>query len=637
MSALLAGVGDGLLRRWTSQFDPALRFGLAGLVGLGAFGILLLPIGLISTSFGFIVGSAALLAMIGIWLWRQLLEAARFSPPRQGFPFMALAIASIACCGTLVVALGPSDSLDWDSLAYHLAVPKIWILNGKISYIGFIHHSNFPFVVDNLYIFGLHAGGEAGAKAFTIAYFVYGLVAIFGFVRSRFGVDAGWWSVMALIGVPTMLWETGTAYIDAAHGMLAGLGILLIAQWLERLEDHKLLYIGAIMLGLGAASKYTGLQIILGVGLVIATTLLIRRANAWWKPAMLAGLMAVAIPAPWLAKNAIWTGNPVFPFFYERFGGRNWDQFAADIYRDEQQTFGVGRTETGRDPMQIGAAILGLAYQPGRYVNPNQVAGGGFPIGALGVVAVAAGVAIPLSGRARGLVGYVLAATLLCLAMWFLLSQQSRYLTSLAVPLCAVAGASVSLIRAGPIMAILILGQAAYSLWLVYELSIRQKSKVVFGMMSKAEYYAQVGPKLGELATDLDRLAGAGKIALYDDVFGFFFNKPYIWANPGHSTIIDYDRCRNGADLISQLKEIGVSLVVFNVAHGSRESTLRWLEAAGLIEGGLPYSEQEWQAALQDRRTKWRALLADAIRSGRLRLELRSGSIFAFRLNPGRE
>lgn len=624
------------MRRWTAEFDPALRIGLAGLVGLGAYGLLLLPVGLVSTSYAAIVGLACLLALAGIWQWRHALQTARFRLPRQGLPFMAVVIAAILCFGTFIVALGPSDAMDWDSLAYHLAVPKIWILEGKISYIGFIHHSNFPFVVDNLYLFGLHAGGEAGAKAFTVAYFVFGIIAVFGFVRSRFGVNAGWWSVLVLIGVPTILWETGTAYIDAAHGMLAGLGILLVAQWLEKLEDTKPLFAGAIMLGLGAASKYTGLQIICGVGLVIAACLLMRRAGSSWRPALLAGLAAIAIPAPWLIKNAIWTGNPVFPFFYERFGGRNWDRFAAEIYRDEQQTFGVGRTATGRDPLQIGAAVLGLAYQPGRYVNPSQGAGGGFPIGALGVVVVAAGLALPLSGKARGLIGSVLAVTFLCLAMWFFLSQQSRYLTSLALPLCALAGASVSLIRAGPLMVVLILAQVGYSSWLVYRLSFESKYFFLRSKMQKTEYYGLAGPAIGEVAHEIDALAGDGKIALYDEVFGFFFNKPYIWANPGHSTIIDYDACLSGADLAGQLRQAGVSVVVLNLAVGSQATVGRWLEASGLTEGGTPYSKEETEEAFKDRRTKWRVLLADAVRSGYLVLEMR-GNPLVFRLSPGRE
>lgn len=637
LSALLVGVGDGLLRRWTSRFDPALRIGLAGLVGLGVFGLLLLPVGLMSTSFPVIVGLGGLLAALGFWQWRNLLHSARFEVARQGLPFLATVVTGIVCIGTFIVSLGPSDAMDWDSLAYHLAVPKIWILEGKISYIGFIHHSNFPFAVDNLYLFGLHVGGESGAKAFTVAYFAFGLIAVFGFVRGRFGINAGWWSVLALLGVPALIWETGTAYIDAAHGMLAGLGILLIARWLEEMEDKDPLFIGAIMLGLGAASKYTGLQVVLACGFVIIILLLARNSKAHWRPVILAGGIAIAIPSPWLLKNAIWTGNPVFPFFYERFGGRNWDQFAADIYRDEQQTFGVGRTAKGRDPLQIGSAILGLAYQPGRYVNRNQEAGGGFPIGALGAVVVAAGLAVPLSGKARGQMGYTLGIVLVCLAMWFFLSQQSRYLTALAVPLCAIAGASISLIRAGPLLALMIAGQVAYTTWLIYVFSLESKLPVVFGRLTKAEYHSNLGPAIANIGSEIDGLAGDGEIALYDEVFGFYLNKPYVWANPGHSTMIQYDRCSSGRDLMSEFKKLDVRVVVFNISYATREANERWLGAAGLRDGGEAFTQIEIEAALGNRQTKWRVLLADAVRNGYLKPALSKQGLLAFTVEPIRE
>ncbi|MFX5562759.1 hypothetical protein ABTD73_20110, partial [Acinetobacter baumannii] len=86
--------------------------------------------------------------------------------------------------------------------------------------------------------------------------------------------------------------------------------------------------------------------------------------------------------------NVVNTGNPVFPFMYSRFGGKNWDAYNAEIYSNEQATFGVSREvpEPGKrsidmpsQPSKLGAAILGLAYQPGRYTNPNPLSGFGWP------------------------------------------------------------------------------------------------------------------------------------------------------------------------------------------------------------------------------------------------------------------
>ncbi|MEZ5162187.1 MAG: hypothetical protein R2688_00235 [Fimbriimonadaceae bacterium] len=127
----------------------------------------------------------------------------------------------------LVASLSPSTTMDWDSIAYHLAVPKMWMQDGQIHKVLNLHHSNFPFSIDNLYIWGLALGGEAGAKAFSFAILVFGVLAVYGTARRCFpdsqfaGLAAG----LIFAGSPVVLWESGTAYIDVAHGLYAGLGV----------------------------------------------------------------------------------------------------------------------------------------------------------------------------------------------------------------------------------------------------------------------------------------------------------------------------------------------------------------------------------------------------------------------------
>src|SRR5262249_4474254 len=150
------------------------------------------------------------------------------SVPRDA-RLLAVAVIAIAMLFAVVGVLAPSDSIDWDSLAYHMAVPKIWLAGGKIEFISYIHHSNFPFTVDNLYIWGLTWGGESGAKAFALAFALLGTVSIFGLARQQYGDKAGWWAALAFGTTPMVVWLSGTAYIDVANGLYGGLGIAMAA------------------------------------------------------------------------------------------------------------------------------------------------------------------------------------------------------------------------------------------------------------------------------------------------------------------------------------------------------------------------------------------------------------------------
>lgn len=609
------GVGDLIVRRWTADFDPTARLGFAGFFGLAAAGAVLF-LGVIANGYlsQFVWAMAMIAAVVGILGWRSLYPSVSLQLEKG--PWLLAGVgAGIAVLFAIICAAGPSDSLDWDSLAYHLAVPKLWLQHGQIDHISFIHHSNFPFLVDNLYLFGLQWGGAAGAKAFSPCYVFFGCLTIFGLVRQWFGKPAAWWSTLAVIGIPTVLWESGTAYIDAAHGIWAGLGILLAARW-SATQNKSELALACLCLGCAAASKYTGLQTVFAVSLCIALFhLRSNGARFSIQKAALVGVVSIAMASPWLFRNVVNTGNPVFPFFYEKFGGKNWDQFSADIYRDEQQTFGVGRTETGRDWGQIGHAVLGLGFQPGRYTNPRQTEGGGFPTGALGFVFLASGIAWCLSGKVKRFEGFVLASVGISFLMWFALSQQSRYMVNVAIPLAVLVGPAVVRLQIGKLLAVLTASQLAYGQWMVYEIAVKAKLPVVLGQKSVEEFHKTNGPSFALSAPRINELVKDGRVALFDEVFGFYLDVPYFWANPGHSTEIPYASLTTEANFASAMKALGITHCFINLSLMATENRTKFLADCGL-QPGSGYSPAEQDSMMKDPRSKWPILFAEAVKAG---------------------
>ncbi|MBX3120121.1 MAG: glycosyltransferase family 39 protein [Fimbriimonadaceae bacterium] len=605
------------LRDWLGDIDPAARLGISGLLGLGAVGWLLFFVGYIPGSlktFGYLHLLIAML-LVAILFRKTFLRPLDLPIAKPaGVGFFVTAACLLCAVVALVAVLAPSDINDWDSLAYHLAVPKLWQQAGQIYYIPYIHHSNFPFLVENLNL--LWRDGSA-AKATIFAFSILGAFTVFGIARQKYGDKAAWWSLLAFCTVPVVLWESGSAYIDVAHGLFSGLAVVLALMWGEKF-DKRYLWLSAIFLGFSIGSKYTGLQVTV-VLLAALFALAVRTPNfaKVAKGGVLIAIVGVLIGAPWYVRNAVVVGNPVFPFFYEKLGGKNWSDFNAQIYRNEQQTFGVGRTETGRDVTQIGHAILGLAYQPGRYVNPGQTEGHGFPFGALGAVTMVAAMLWMLAGRAGRFEGGILFSTFVSLGMWFFLSQQSRYGMNFALPLVFLAGAGVTRLRAGPMLSAAIALQAVYSLWMVWTTTTTPKLPVVLGKETREEYMSQAIPFF-EPAQLLNEAAKSGKIALYDEVFGYLLEPAYFWANPGHCTIIPYDEMASGDDLAKALRDLGFTHVYVNLGFWSSEDRIEWLRATGVAGEAVPYTSERRQALVSDPQASWRLFLAEAIASGKL-------------------
>lgn len=632
-----ACLGHLLLRKLTPGCDPALRVGLSGLVGLGAIGSLTLFIGLMPGGLGIAGMSLVVVVALTSLAWVVRIGAYRISAKRpEGFPLLMLLAILLALIFALVGVLSPSDAIDWDALAYHLAVPKLWLAAGHITPISFIHHSNFPGAVDYLYIWGLLWGGESGAKAFTLAFHCFGIFAVFGFARQVYGEMSAWWATLAWATMPVVLWLSGTAYIDVQNGLYAGLGILFASLWL-RDRRGEFAWLSGVMLGLAAGSKYTGLQTIFAVACVVLIALILSRSAGSWRSLLLMGGLAVCIASPWYVKNALWTGNPVYPFFYGVLGGDHWSPWQARVYTEEQQSFGVGAVHPpGRiSPLRIGHAILGLAYQPGRYINPSPTTGGGFPIGAVGFVVVASLLIWLFSGRAGPLEGATLATVLLSLAMWFVLSEQSRYIIALGVPLSVLAGGAVARLRAGPVLAGAIAVQTVATFYVFKTQRFDAQIQVATGKVSRADYLAATVP-FYEPAEFLNQEAKGGRVALYDEVFGFVLDVPYLWANPGHSNELGYASMKTGADLISALRGEGVTDVYVNLSiyPPSDPDYQRWLQAAGIGTAANPYSDEEWRRHEGDLNWKAKALLAEEIREGRLELVKAFGRRLIYRIAP---
>lgn len=621
--------GAAVLSRLFPDLDPAERFGLGGIIGLGLMGTVIGLVGYLNLNLG--LGLAMLMVVAGVvssarsgdW------KSAGFSLPKTG-GLAATAFLILMLVFPTVGVLAPSSTMDWDSIAYHLADPKIWIQTGAAQPMPWEHHSFFPGAVDALYVPGLIWGGQAGAKGFELAFLVLGCVWVFGAARRVVGGDGAWWAPIVLAGSPVVLWEAGTAYIDVPHGLFCGAAIWYLAELGWKAKEGEvsfgkgfsgvpgIAWIGGMCLALGLGSKYTGLQAAIAAGFchVFAN---IKRPQSQMKGVVPLTLCVVVIAGGWYVRNFAVTGNPVYPFFDSIFHGKYWGKWQADTYANEQQSFGVGRTEKGRDPVQIGNGVLGLAYQPGRFTNPSQATGGGFPSGAVGAACLlalfVAAVSGKLSFREKAVLGWVG----LMLLMWFFLSQQSRYMTYLCVAGALLLPVVMSRWRPfGTVAAGVAVLQGFYCVWMLYSTQAQLQLLPVVGSATEAEYLKKTTP-FAVAAAEMNEDSSVTTVAMFDEVFGFYLDKPYYWANPGHSTLNDFGSMESGADLVKGLWD-SPSHVYFSLQYMDKGAQEKWLSAAGLIPGD-GYSEDEKAEMMGDLNLRWHWLLADAVKSGGLRVE----------------
>ena len=221
-------------------------------------------------------------------------------------------MALIVACGLALLIFGliavlacfrPPGPLEWDALAYHLADPKLFLLQHRIPNLPTEHHSNFPFTMEMLFTVGLLYNGYALANLFHLLMAALTLIGMIGFCSRTLHPVVGWLSAVIFFTTPMVLWETSVAYIDVGLACFATLSAFVAVsadcrkgekekrrkgatrykqEWIHPLISSSLhlstLLLSGLLMGFALGMKYLAL---VPFGLTVLLLLLARVPVRW--------------------------------------------------------------------------------------------------------------------------------------------------------------------------------------------------------------------------------------------------------------------------------------------------------------------------------------------------------------------
>lgn len=538
-------------------------------IGLGTIAYLTFFLGILGVLYKWVIVS--LLAFLSYPLFRQVRVFKIRGLKLGNLPLEVIIFLPWIIIVFLTVLSPP---VDWDGLAYHLAVPKLYISAHKIYWVQFIHHSNFPFLMEMLYTIPLILGMVDACKLFHFAFAL--LILVFIYCRLRKHSRVG--SILALLFLTQMVlfsWESTIAYNDLAFSLY-----VLIA-FLAFLQGKNLL--AGLAMGFALGTKHLALSFLITIlfllpfyneqklSLGINWRGLYRKILPFLIPALLLAL-------PWYLKSYIYTGNPVYPFLYNIFGGRLWSAEAASAYREAQLSMG-----TGRDFISFIFLPWNLAFHPEKFFDP----GANRFFALIGPVFLAFSPLLLLEP-------IYLLFVLISGTQWFLLSQNIRYLLPILVTLPLPLAKGLSKLWKKPLNFISgsILG-VSYSLHLfIFGLMMYPTWSVSLGITDREEFIAKVFPTYKVYQFVNGNLPRDSKIALLGEPRGFYLDREYIWADPGHHTLIPYEQFRTIEELINSYKRMGFTHIIINrIFAPGNPSSNKPLDKLLVNPFGCPYIE----------------------------------------------
>lgn len=238
--------------------------------------------------------------------------------------FSKLALFLLFTFSFLLTLVPPFEA--FDALLYHLAQPARVLQDGGLRAVD-IPPFWFPNLTENLYLWALALGSE---RATQILHFAWGALSAFLLWRwavKAWGVEIGRKALLLLIAMPSLPMLASWAYADMALVFYAIATLYAVAIH-RSTNEQEWLRVGGIMAGLAMTVKYTSFTVPLTGGLLI----LLWQSKSFSRAVVQAArfsFLALLVALPWYARNAIFMGNPFYPFV---FGGRYWDGFRAEWY-----------------------------------------------------------------------------------------------------------------------------------------------------------------------------------------------------------------------------------------------------------------------------------------------------------------
>lgn len=217
-----------------------------------------------------------------------------------------------------VIILSMLPPIATDALIHHLAIPKLWLLNGGLYEIKWSVFSYYPMNVDLLYLIPLYFHNDIIPNFIHMSFGIGTSWLIFRYLSNRFNRVAGLLGILVFFSTPIVLRMSTVAYVDLGLVFFTTASILAYLHWRnDGYKENKWLLLSAIAMGLALGTKYNAL--IAWFFLSSAIIFFYSRDTEKQWPAIKYGaiffLTSLLIFSPWLIKNLILTGNPLFPLF----------------------------------------------------------------------------------------------------------------------------------------------------------------------------------------------------------------------------------------------------------------------------------------------------------------------------------
>ncbi len=290
--------------------------------GLWAFIVLLLGwFGLIYNIIFYILLFITYLLLIPLWSEQKLLWSSLFVKREYSiWQSILLIIGGTFLIINFFIALIPSTF--YDALYSHLAIPEQSIITHTFRPLIHNLYTFYPINTEMLYTLLMALGGDyVSARVLHFLLGILSTLALYNISRELFNEKIALLSSVIFYATPSVALTSTLAMHDLAITFFQLLALSAFLHW-EKGKNKRWWLMSAIATGLAICTKYTALYFTLAflISNFIWNIYKKKEYKSMIKMYLYFILIVLLISAPYLLRNLILTGNPVYPTLPKIFG-----------------------------------------------------------------------------------------------------------------------------------------------------------------------------------------------------------------------------------------------------------------------------------------------------------------------------
>lgn len=232
-----------------------------------------------------------------------------------------------------------------DGVRYHITIPQIYLQNHYLVYCPLNAFSNFPFTIEMIFLYGLSFGSDIIAKFLHFHFFILFIGLLWQLLPEKMNRFMKISFLCAVLFIPSAPIVACWSFVDFGLNFFLFLHLLAVKRYFLCDSERNWLYLALFFMGVAFSCKYSILPV-MAFDLLLLFCFFMRRMlpmmRRWRALCIMVLLLSFPI-LPYVVKNVIYTGNPVYPLANNLFHGGEWTSEDSAFYMNKASEKGLDK------------------------------------------------------------------------------------------------------------------------------------------------------------------------------------------------------------------------------------------------------------------------------------------------------